>query len=532
VENNETVHINGFTLTNNEHEPNTGYDVMVGGGVCVKEDSQVTVSNCIIRNCTARHGAGIGTTSGEGSVEISNVQIYENKAFYRGGVYIDTDFQFDFNNVNLCSVYNNTAAMGMDIMLYDWDDYYDGTENFPTIEINLDICSRQLTEPDQFFISTMFALAEVNIETGFLDEIDHDIYVSPVGSDENTGLSPSQPFQTLMKAMQLIKSNPNNPRSIYLAPGTYTQSQNNQIFPLPVKSNVDIIGAGSDTSILDAEETASFFGILYAENIGISGMSLNNSIQRSIPAVITCYGSENLRFEELWINNFEKRAFKLSLSQNIIIGNITAESNPKNDQELESINAFESSDIRINNFISKNLILSNIDYNSIGMIFQECDANISNAIFSGCEAEDGAIFSFQNAVNPESTNRLIMNNCLFYDNHVDTGEWTFAPVYIQDRYQTPVVTNCTFANNSGNSNCVRIIAGIELSNSIFYNPDCYGELFLKNRYTNIYVDPPVTEVADVELKNCLFSSGQPASTIPEQAYFTDCLYNTDPLFLG
>ncbi len=532
VENNETVHINGFTLTNNEHEPNTGYDASIGGGVCIKEDSNVTIRNCVIRNCTARHGGGIGMTSGEGRVEISNVKIFNNQAFYRGGgIYIDTDFEFIFDSENLCSVYDNNAATGMDIMLFDWDEDYESSENFPTIEINLDVCSRAIEEPDQFFIATMFALAEINIQNSYFVEIDGDIYVSPLGDDNNSGTNPSEPFQTLKKALQMITNNPDNPRAIYLASGVYSQSMNNQMFPLAIKSNVSIIGAGAEQTILDAEETASFFGILYSENINVSGMSLNNSEQSFILAVIECYGSENLRFEDLAINNFEYCALTFILSSDVMIHNIYAETSYTS-RDILSVLGDHSRDILIEGFISKGFALNDNEDNQVGMRFQECDLNISNAIFTGCEADDGEIFGFQNALNPESTRRLIMNNCLFFDNDVDTWHWTFAPVYIQDRYQTPIVTNCTFANNRGNSFFVYIIGEVELSNSIFYNPSCYGELYLKNRYENIFVNPPVTVIEDVYVNNCSFSSSQPSSTIPEQVYFTDCLYNTDPLFLG
>ncbi len=529
VENNETVHINGFTLTNNEHEPNTGYDLTIGGGVCVKEDSNVTISNCIIRNCTANYGGGIGVGRGDGRVEISSLQIYNNQAFYRGGgIFVDTDFEFIFNSENLCSVFDNNAANGMDIMLFDWDE----DETFPTIDINLDICSRAIEEPDQFFIATMYALAEIDIQNSYFGEIDSDIYVSPLGDDGYSGINPAEPFQTLKKALQMITVNPDNPRTIHLAPGGYSQTLNNQVFPLAAKSNVSIIGEGPEQTILDAEESASFFGILYSENINISGLSLNNSEQRGISAVIECIESSNLFYNDIIINNFESTCFNIARSSNIYFTNCIFETEPTDSNSPRSIMANDCDNVIVNGYISNNFIITNIDYNEVGVLFQESDLNISNAIFTGCEADDGVIFSFQNALYPESTRRLIMKNCLFFDNDVDTWHWTFAPVYIQDRYQTPIVTNCTFANNSGNSYFVYIIGEVELSNSIFYNPSCYGELYLKNRYENIFVNPPVTVIEDVYVNNCSFSSSQPSSTIPEQVYFTDCLYNTDPLFLG
>ncbi len=529
VENDETVHINGFTLTNNELEPYTDFYTSVGGGVCIKEDSHVTISNCVIRNCTAKYGGGIGMTRGDGAVEISNVQIYHNQAFYRGGgIYVDTDFEFIFNSENLCSVFDNNAATGMDIMLFDYDD----DETYPTIDINLDICSRAIEEPDQFFIATMYALAEIDIQNSYFGEIDSDIYVSPLGDDGYSGINPSEPLQTLKKALQMITVNPDNPRTIHLGTGVYSQTLNNQVFPLAVKSNVSIIGEGPEQTILDAEESASFFGILNSENINISGLSLNNSKQRGIHAVIDCVDSSDISYFNISINNLESIGFFFDRSSNILISNCILETEPSDNNSLNSFIANSCDDIVIKGFVSKNLKITNIDHNDIGVRFQECDLNISNAIFTGCEADDGAIFSFQNALNPESTKRLIMNNCLFFDNDVDTWHWTFAPVYIQDRYQTPIVTNCTFANNSGNSYFVYIIGEVELSNSIFYNPSCYGELYLKNRYENIFVNPPVTVIEDVYVNNCSFSSSQPSSTIPEQVYFTDCLYNTDPLFLG
>ena len=47
------------------------------------------------------------------------------------------------------------------------------------------------------------------------------VYVSPEGSDDNTGLSPSQPLATCQKAVSVVSSHPGVPVDVIFGEGTY-----------------------------------------------------------------------------------------------------------------------------------------------------------------------------------------------------------------------------------------------------------------------------------------------------------------------
>ena len=59
IDNEETAEVNGFTLINNEEGLNIPLDdfpLNPGGGICIEENCEVNVMNCIMRNCFSRGG--------------------------------------------------------------------------------------------------------------------------------------------------------------------------------------------------------------------------------------------------------------------------------------------------------------------------------------------------------------------------------------------------------------------------------------------------------------------------------------------
>ncbi|MCB5277511.1 MAG: hypothetical protein PHU99_09305, partial [Candidatus Cloacimonetes bacterium] len=226
--NGEIVTINGLTLINNENNTNEAI-AFSGGGVYITNYSSATITNCIIRDCIALSGGGISVSS-YSSVTISNVKIFNNQALLRGGGLSFNNSSFlATDSVNLCDIYNNKATQGMDVSVY-----YLSNNSIPR-DITLGLGSVPLTEADGFFINVHNANVTVNIAQGAIEQIDHDLYVSPDGDDSNSGLDSGSPLRTIAIAMQRIASNPDNPKTIHLAPGIYSHSANGQILPMGVK---------------------------------------------------------------------------------------------------------------------------------------------------------------------------------------------------------------------------------------------------------------------------------------------------------
>ncbi|MFA7016179.1 MAG: DUF1565 domain-containing protein, partial [Candidatus Cloacimonadaceae bacterium] len=269
VVNGETITLNGFTLVNNENGY-YGSPINPGGGVDVRNYSSAIVSNCIIRNCIAQSGGGIGVGS-HSNLSISNVKIFYNQALrLGGGIAFDESVTLYFDPVALCSVYDNTATIGMDISFtfhYETQIIYN---------IHLQRGSSILSEPDGYFIGARNCNVTLDVQEAYLTQIDSDLYVSPDGDDTNTGLSADSPFKSIVYAMQRIASNPANHRTIHLAEGIYSNSNNSQLFPAGVKSHVRVIGAGIDDTIMDGEFLRTAWGAWYANDIEIANMKIVN----------------------------------------------------------------------------------------------------------------------------------------------------------------------------------------------------------------------------------------------------------------
>lgn len=60
-------------------------------------------------------------------------------------------------------------------------------------------------------------------------------------------------------AMYRIASDPDNPKTVYVANGHYSPSLNEQMFPIPIKSHCSLVGESREGTILDAENESIFF---------------------------------------------------------------------------------------------------------------------------------------------------------------------------------------------------------------------------------------------------------------------------------
>jgi len=85
--------------------------------------------------------------------------------------------------------------------------------------------------------------------------IDADVYVSVEGSDENSGLSSSDPLKTISAALLRVSADSMNPRKILIAEGEYKSSGNGEHYPLTIPSYISLIGDTLGEVILHAEET-------------------------------------------------------------------------------------------------------------------------------------------------------------------------------------------------------------------------------------------------------------------------------------
>ena len=179
--------------------------------------------------------------------------------------------------------------------------------------------------------------------------------------------------------MQRIASNPANHRTIHLAEGIYSNSNNSQLFPAGVKSHVRVIGAGIDDTIMDGEFLRTAWGAWYANDIEIANMKIVNCRSSYTFPLGVYYGSDiylhDLKFE----NNYGSLSSGLSIGycDNVIIEYIVAGSTTYHN-ELMTMWAFECDNLLINNFISANNKLTNWESNDMGFRFGTSDIVLLN----------------------------------------------------------------------------------------------------------------------------------------------------------
>ncbi|HPI26558.1 MAG TPA: hypothetical protein PLO57_08875, partial [Candidatus Cloacimonadota bacterium] len=185
------VTLRGLTLEHGIGHPFGAQDERWGGGVFIRTNCSVSIINCVINNNRAVLGGGISAY--KSSLYLAGTKVHGNHASASGGgIFIMStrsvtpDIVFD--EVNRCSVYENYSTNPCDIMV---------TDLMTNLEIYLDMVS--VPNPGDFyfgrhanFTATQGYSDNYHYLRAFRQEVNCDIYVSPEGDDDNSGLIPEQ----------------------------------------------------------------------------------------------------------------------------------------------------------------------------------------------------------------------------------------------------------------------------------------------------------------------------------------------------
>jgi hypothetical protein len=259
------VYICGFTI-----QHGIGYNQYTsslnGGGINSEFVNLNLKNNIITKNQVIASGGGIAIANT--IAYLSGNLIKSNNAAINGGGLAMTYSSIIFAGNNLNSIFLNNAGAGSDISK---------TSTCPPIHVIVDTFT--VAEPDFYFIyafdNTGYQPNQVthSIQVGKIEQVEHDIYVSADGSDENSGLSYAEPLQTIHLALAKIKTDSLHPRTIYIKDGHYSPDMNNQMFPLHLKSYVTIQGESRENTILDADEKA---GLVFSRDLLENGFLTND----------------------------------------------------------------------------------------------------------------------------------------------------------------------------------------------------------------------------------------------------------------
>ena len=492
-----TVQIEGFILTNG-----LGYQRYIGkegGAILIGTDQNVTIKQCKFYNNYAEVGGALFIASS--NLFISGTDIYDNYANTGGAIFFNAIPNVTFDTENLCNIYNNCAGCGRDIFAGQF------AEN-----INVVVDTFTVMNPDSYYACHLNEDSgyhfSFDIQHSFIEPVSHDFYVAADGNDENSGLSPDQPLQTINRAMQIIASDSLNPRTIHVAPGTYSQTLNNQFFPIGMKSYVTLEGDENDRPVLVND------GIPETSKMFFSGSNQNYSL---IINFILHQNSENVK--EIIFDHYSECGPNYS--------NITMEN-----MNLTSSHAsifFEQSNLQfINNEIS-NITTSGAigpDGNNVNMIIKNClwennhstntgedsfgfigpcvsivdsllmencrlTGNVSTADVSSMISISPSQFDHPKIVlkNVECT-----NNRSSYDSTIFLG----CPLDYENEIEKQII-NCTFSDNITGYYPAELIGKTRVTNSIFYNNEDY-EIYLPDlEYLDVY--------SELTVDHCLIKNG-------------------------
>ena len=234
------VRIMGFTI---QH----GGGNVHGGGIRAFDMYKLWVTNCIIKN-NAVNGGGGGIAMNDSRVYLSGVTICHNHAYSAGGgIAILQISHAIFDTVNKCNIYLNYANLGCDIH---------SSFKHP---VHVVVDTFTVLNPDTYFLSSIDELGFQNglitydIQHQKIQPVNNDLYVSPYGSDTNSGLNPEESLGSLSFALTKIVSDSTHPNTIHLANGTYSPSLTDEKYPLNVRSYITVQGENRDSAFLDGD---------------------------------------------------------------------------------------------------------------------------------------------------------------------------------------------------------------------------------------------------------------------------------------
>ncbi|MCK4653411.1 MAG: DUF1565 domain-containing protein, partial [Candidatus Cloacimonetes bacterium] len=262
-----------------------------GGGIYCKESSPNLENVTISENTAGIYGGGICCWDNS-NPSFSNVTISKNTAtgWAGGGIFCYDNSSVIFNPGNRCNIFLNSAPSGTDL----YTEY-----NCPIINVIVDTFT--VLEPNDYFAYPVdnFTFDILNEK---LEPVNEDLFVSPTGSNDNTGLSPDDPLLTIYYALLKMIASEEDPHTIHLANGTYSPSQTGEIYPLVCKNYVILQGEDQDSTILDGEGLNRILHCPYEYSSIVENITIKNGYAIDGGGIYCDYYS-NPSFNNILISN-------------------------------------------------------------------------------------------------------------------------------------------------------------------------------------------------------------------------------------
>ena len=515
----QNIRIRGFSITNGK------------SGIVLGQNSTTTITNCYIYGNASSFGGGINLF--KCTTVMSGLRIFNNYSHTMGGgLYIYGymgSVNVTFDPINRCSIYNNTAGSGQDIVAHSINN---------DLSIPLDMFT--VPNPSSYYAAAFRAWGNefqllFDIRYVHHQEINSDFYVSPNGDDANDGLSPSTALKTIRTAIYRVASDSLNQKTVHILPGTYSLTANQQIFPIALKSWVKVIGAGIESTQIIGEpepilpnQSIRVFATFYQNHISLEEMSITSENSNNSCAIWgyreDYVNLKNLRMHDLSPN--DNAVINIVFATNCLWDNITVEDIETTQLGFLYIDGcltgvIQNSTFRngISNFTSDEIWARPLIGVDVGPFLK-----IENTIFSNITMmdDDSQAITFGGISNSSFTPYYSIKNCLFSNINCNVR----AVLLQGNNYPVIDITNCTFAGQSGNGEALMVNGIVTIANSVFHN----------NRSVEIAINPMDGSgiITALTLNNNLIRNGYydvwqaPGSTIN----YSDTNISGNPLFAG
>ena len=245
-----------------------------GGGIYL-EDSNSTLQDVMISENSCSDGGG-GIYSENSDLILFGVTIMKNDAYYAGGGVYFEDSNPLFDPDNRCNIYLNHAMNGNDM-------YSDAL-------LNVIVDTFTVLNPTGFHTSPIENFT-FDILQGTVIQTEADLYVSPEGDNNNSGLTADDPLKTIYFACAKTLADSLNPQTIHLLDGIYSPATNGEYFPVSIPDYVNLSGDTENGVTLDAEGLDSVIGIYDHQKIIISNLTITGGSRNYGGGGIYCYNS-------------------------------------------------------------------------------------------------------------------------------------------------------------------------------------------------------------------------------------------------
>jgi hypothetical protein len=211
-----------------------------GAGLLLAYSSPLLTNGLIIANEAGSYGGALYLD--HANPTLAQVSITNNRAALSGGgLYLHAASTVTFDSDNRCNLYLNQAyPTGMDVYIED------------NSSINVIVDTFTVLYPTEYHAYPLNNIS-FDILHARVTQVSADLYVSPLGNNTNSGLSPEEPLKNIFFAQSLILADSTNPHTIYLSEGIYSATLTGEFFPIDMVDYVSLAGLPDVTAVLDAE---------------------------------------------------------------------------------------------------------------------------------------------------------------------------------------------------------------------------------------------------------------------------------------